>query len=129
MKNQSSEARAYCFCALDGTMNLLGKKWVLFTINVIGNHGTVRFTDLSRELQGISQSTLAWILKNLEHAGIVERKSFAEIPPRVEYSLTRKGSELRKALLPLLFWAAKQDDYSKKVEKCDQNQYVRVNII
>ena len=113
-------------CALNGTMDLLGKKWVLFTINSIGNHGAVRFTDLNRELRGVSPSTLAWILKQLEQTGVIERKSFAEIPPRVEYSLTSNGKELRKAIIPLLLWAAKQDDYPKKIENCEPCQYVKV---
>jgi DNA-binding HxlR family transcriptional regulator len=114
-------------CALNGTMDLLGKKWVLFTINSIGNHSSVRFTDLNKELKGVSPSTLSWILKELEQTGVIDRKSFAEIPPRVEYSLTSNGRELRKAIIPLLLWAAKQDDYPKKTENCDPCQYVEVN--
>ncbi|MDG6925748.1 MAG: helix-turn-helix transcriptional regulator [Nitrososphaerota archaeon] len=115
-----------CMCALDGTMDLLGKKWALFTINAIGNHGSVRFKDLYGELRGVSPSTLSSILRQLESRGIVNRKSYAEIPPRVEYSLTENGARLREAILPLLVWASRQDDYSKQAEECDPAQYVRV---
>ncbi|MDG7013640.1 MAG: helix-turn-helix transcriptional regulator [Nitrososphaerota archaeon] len=117
----------YCMCALNGTMDLLGRKWVLFAINSIGNHGSVRFTDLNRELRGVSPSTLAWILKQLEQIGVIKRKSFAEIPPRVEYSLTSNGKDLRTAIIPLLLWAARQDDYPMKVEGCEPCQYVQVS--
>ncbi len=68
-------------CALDGAMELLGKKWVLFVINSIGSHGTMRFKELYEELRGVSPSTLSWILRELHSAGVVDRKSFAEIPP------------------------------------------------
>jgi DNA-binding HxlR family transcriptional regulator len=117
-----------CMCALDGTMNLLGKKWALFTINAIGNHGSVRFKEIYGELNGISPSTLSSILRQLESRGIVSRKAYAEIPPRVEYSLTENGVSLREATLPLLVWASGQDDYSKRAEKCDPSQYVRVQL-
>ena len=49
MKNRSEPAEV-CMCALDGVMDLLGKKWVLFTINSIGGHGTIRFSELYQEL-------------------------------------------------------------------------------
>ncbi|MCL5788677.1 MAG: helix-turn-helix transcriptional regulator [Candidatus Marsarchaeota archaeon] len=116
-----------CMCALDGTMDLLGKKWVLFTINAIGNHGSVRFKELYSELHGISPSTLSSILRQLESHGIVKRMSYAEIPPRVEYSLSENGLELRKAIIPLLVWASRQDGYSKMEKSCDPSQYIKVS--
>lgn len=113
-------------CALDGTMDLLGKKWVLFTINAIANHGSARFKELYGELGGISPSTLSSILRSLESRGLVSREPFAEIPPRVEYRLTGNGVGLREAILPLLAWASEQDGYAERAEKCDPRQYVRV---
>lgn len=126
MNEQSDEE--VCMCALDGTMDLLGKKWALFTINAIGNHGSVRFKDLYSELHRISPSTLSSILHQLESRGVVSRESFAEIPPRVEYRLTQNGIELRHAILPLLRWASRQDDYARQAEKCDPRQYVKVTL-
>jgi len=122
-----SEAGKVCMCALDGTMDLLGKKWVLFAINSIGNHGTVRFTELYDELRGVSPSTLSWVLRELQAAGLIERKSFAEIPPRVEYSLTKNGRELRLAIQPLLLWASRQDSYPERLAKCDPKHYVNIS--
>lgn len=53
-------------------------------------------------------------LKNLEAEGLVNQESFNEISPRVEYTLTKDGTELRKAIMPLLSWAAKRNDVNKK---------------
>jgi len=58
------------------------------------------------QLKGISPTTLAETLKELQKEGIIRRESFAEIPPRVEYYLTEEGLELRKAVTPLLRWAS-----------------------
>jgi len=113
-----------CICALDGTMDLLGRKWTLLTINAIGNHAVVRFKELYSELRGISPSTLSSILDELESRGLVSRKPFAEIPPRVEYKLTEAGLGLREAILPLLVWASRQDDYAKRIGNCDPSQYL-----
>lgn len=124
MTEQSNEE--VCMCALDGTMGFLGKKWALFTVNAISNHGSIRFKELYGELHGISPSTLSSILRQLESRGVVSRESYAEIPPRVEYRLTENGIRLREAVLPLLIWASKQDGYVQQAERCDPRQYVKV---
>jgi DNA-binding HxlR family transcriptional regulator len=123
-----SNVETVCMCALDGTMDLLGKKWVLFAINSIGNHHTVRFTELYDELRGVSPSTLSSVLREIQAVGLVERRSFAEIPPRVEYSLTKNGEDLRRAVQPLLLWASKQDGYPERLAKCNPKHYVTINL-
>lgn len=102
------ESDAVCLCPLEGVINTIGKKWALLIINAIGNHGKLRFNQLLRELKGISPKTLADMLKELQGEGLIKRETFAEIPPRVEYSLTEDGVELRKAMIPLLEWASKR---------------------
>jgi len=102
-----------CFCPLKGVIDVISKKWALLIINAIGNHGTLRFNELMEALNGISPKTLSDTLKKLEAESLIERKSFAEIPPRVEYSLTENGVELRKAIIPLLMWAAKRNGADK----------------
>jgi DNA-binding HxlR family transcriptional regulator len=59
-------------------------------------------------LKGISPKTLADRLKDLESSGLINREMFAEIPPRVEYSLTQDGIELRDLMIPLMEWASKK---------------------
>lgn len=100
------EDEYFCFCPLKGVIDIIGKKWALLIINAVGNHGKLRFNGLMEELNGISPKTLSDTLKKLKAEGLIERKSFAEIPPRVEYTLTKNGKELRKAIIPLLKWAA-----------------------
>jgi DNA-binding HxlR family transcriptional regulator len=64
------------------------------------------------ELKGISPSTLASMLKEMEKEKLVEKEVFREIPPRVEYSLSTRGRELREAIIPLLKWALKKGNYT-----------------
>jgi DNA-binding HxlR family transcriptional regulator len=77
-------------------------------VNEIGNHGRIRFNELMKELQVISPKILADTLKELVKHNLVQRETYAEIPPRVEYTLTREGAQLRAAIIPLLRWALKQ---------------------
>lgn len=109
MKDQSN---VICLCPLDGVIDTIGKKWGLLIINEIGNHGKLRYSEIMRELKGISPSTLASMLKDLEKENLVQKEIFKEIPPRVEYSLSAKGKELRKAIIPLIKWATKKGNYS-----------------
>jgi len=64
------------------------------------------------ELKGISPSTLASTLKDFEKESLIKKEAFKEIPPRVEYSLTNRGKELRDAIIPLLKWATKRGNYT-----------------
>ena len=68
---------------------------------------SVRYKQFRQTLKGISSKTLAYRLKELEKAGILERQSFSEIPPRVEYRLTGKGQELVESIVSLLQWMRK----------------------
>ena len=65
----------------------------------------MRFNRLAEKLQGISAKTLADVLKDLNKAGLIKREAYAEIPPRVEYCLTRDGRELTVLVAPLMDWA------------------------
>jgi len=105
-----------CFCPLEGIIDVISKKWALLIINAIGNHGRIRFDSLMQELSNISPKTLSDTLKELQAEGLIQRESFAEIPPRVEYSLTKDGAELRKSIIPLLKWAATRNGMNK--ERC-----------
>jgi len=69
------------------------------------------------ELRGISPKTLSDTLKELQKESLIKREGFAEIPPRVEYSLTKDGLELRNSIIPLLKWAATRNSPSK--ERCE----------
>ncbi|PVX26413.1 MAG: transcriptional regulator [Candidatus Bathyarchaeum sp.] len=107
-----------CICPLKGVIDLISKKWALLIINALGNCGTLRFNKLMETLNGISPKTLSDTLKELQAEGLINRESFAEIPPRVEYSLTNDGVELRKSIIPLLEWTANRNGIDK--ERCEQ---------
>jgi DNA-binding HxlR family transcriptional regulator len=84
-------------CPVARTAQIMGNKWTPLIVRDLAA-GHLRFSELERSLHGISPKTLSERLKRLEEADIVERACFAEVPPRVEYSLTEKGF----ALLPVI---------------------------
>jgi len=116
MCERSSRSNRLCLCPLEGVIDTIGKKWTLLVVNAIGNHGKLRFSQMMQELKGISPTTLTDTLQELQRERLITRESFAEIPPRVEYSLTKDGAQLRKAILPLLQWASTRSGSAKK--KC-----------
>ncbi len=101
----SKDSNVICLCPLEGVIDVISKKWALLIVNEIGNHGRIRFNDLMKELEGISPKTLADMLKELHKEGLIERQAFNEIPPRVDYTLSKEGRKLREAIIPLLRWA------------------------
>jgi DNA-binding HxlR family transcriptional regulator len=103
------ESNHICLCPLEGIINVIGKKWAILIISIIGHHGKIRFNEIMLRLDGISPKTLTDVLKDLRNENLIHRESFPEIPPRVEYSLTEDGKQLCEAVLPLIQWAEKRD--------------------
>ena len=101
-------ATGYCPRPLETASAFLSKKWSISLVITIGNFGKLRFNDIERRLEGITAKTLTDRLKELEKEKIVKRKVYSEIPPRVEYSLTKRGMQVMKALIPLIRWAEKE---------------------
>jgi len=95
----------YCPKPLEIASAFLSKKWTISIVITIGNFKQVRFNDILNRVSGISPKTLTERLRELGQEGLIKRAVFAEIPPRVEYSLTAKGKKLMKALIPLIKWA------------------------
>jgi DNA-binding HxlR family transcriptional regulator len=90
-------------CGLDVALAVIGGKWkplILFHLA----HGARRYGELRRAIGGVSDKMLIQQLKELQADGIVDRRDFREIPPKVEYSLTAFGGTLAKALAPLCVW-------------------------
>ena len=85
--------------------NELTRTWTLPTIHALGLKEPVRFNVLKKRIGGISATSLAERLSQMEKFGIVQRKAYMEIPPRVEYSLTVKGHELHRILGGLADWS------------------------
>ena len=84
-------------CPVCATAEVVCAKWTLLLVRDLAE-GRSRFCELERSLEGISPRTLSLRLRALEEEGIVERRTYPEVPPRVEYQLTEKG----EALLPII---------------------------
>ena len=84
-------------CPVCRTADIVCAKWTLLIVRDL-SEGRSRFCELERALSGISPRTLSLRLRDLEQEGVVDRQTFSEVPPRVEYALTEKG----RALLPLI---------------------------
>jgi DNA-binding HxlR family transcriptional regulator len=85
-------------------LNRVGDKWSILVIAML-DRGTRRFTELRREVEGISQRMLALTLRQLERDGLVERTVYPVVPPKVEYALTDLGSTLLESVRGLVSWA------------------------
>ena len=91
-------------CPVTATMQVLGGKWKAILINAIYHTSPARFGELKRSIKGITQSMLTQQLRELEEDGIISRKIYAEIPPRVEYTLTEFGLTLSPIMLSMAKW-------------------------
>ncbi len=96
----------YLACPIRQVVSRFGDKWsllVLFLLNR-SESGVMRFNEIRRLMTDCSQKMLSQTLKNLEQSHLVHREVFAEVPPRVEYSLTETGHSLMPALTALIDW-------------------------
>ena len=84
---------------------LASRKWMLLVLAELHFHGTQRFNELLENMRHVSPKILSKRLKELDERGLVTKKRFNEIPPRVEYSLTEKGVELVKSFKDIGKWA------------------------
>jgi len=91
-------------CELRNILDRIADKWSLLVIYVLAD-GVHRFTQLRREIDGISQRMLTLTLRQLEREGLVRRTVFAVVPPRVDYELTPLGSTLLNTIQALVAWA------------------------
>jgi len=90
-------------CPVETTLTLMGDKWKVLIIRDLLT-GTKRFGELRKSLTGISQKVLTQHLRIMEESGLVNRKVYAEVPPRVEYSLTDVGHSLKTILDVMWQW-------------------------
>lgn len=91
-------------CGIDAALDVVSGKWKGLILWELDAHGTRRFAALRRGLPGVSEKVLTQQLREMEQDGLVHRKVYAEVPPRVEYSLTEHGHTLNVALGSLGAW-------------------------
>jgi DNA-binding HxlR family transcriptional regulator len=91
-------------CGSRRVLALIADKWTAIVVYALAN-GTMRFGQLQREVEGISQKMLTQTLRSLEREGLVERNVYATVPPKVEYSLTPLGETLKEPLGAICRWS------------------------
>jgi DNA-binding HxlR family transcriptional regulator len=101
--------KSECFCPLEGVIYVISKKWALQIIALLGNYPKLRFNEIQKKLGNITPKSLADKLKELEQIDLIRRTAYSEIPPRVDYSLTEEGNELKKSIRPLVEWAIRKN--------------------
>ena len=96
----------YPNCPIRNVLSRVGDKWSMLVLFMLESNNNQRFKELQRNIPDISQKMLATTLKMLEADGLILRVAFSEIPPRVEYSLTKKGESLLPLINNLISWAS-----------------------
>jgi DNA-binding HxlR family transcriptional regulator len=91
-------------CPIEVTVNLLGDKWKVLIVRNLLLRGTQRFGELNKGINGVSQKMLTQQLRQLETDGLIARKVYPEVPPRVEYSLTEFGQTLKPIFQAMHNW-------------------------
>lgn len=91
-------------CPVEATLDVIGGKWKVVILFHLTHDGTHRFAALRRKIPGVSERMLTQQLRELEDDGIVHREVFAEVPPKVEYSLTDYGKTLRPITEVMCEW-------------------------
>lgn len=92
-------------CPVRNVIARFGNKWALLIVLIIGEHGVVRFNELSRLIPDVSSRVLSSTLRTLEADGFIDRKVYAVVPPKVEYRLTEVGESLLPLIRQLTEWA------------------------
>lgn len=92
-------------CPIRNVVARFGDKWSLLVLLVINGAGVVRFNELGRMIPDISTRVLSTTLKTLEADGLIDRKVYAQVPPKVEYTLTDTGRSLIPLIMQLTEWA------------------------
>lgn len=108
-ERESNQETPQYICGVAVSLEIIGGKWkgvILWHLC----HKTLRFSQLRRRLQGVTQKMLTQQLRELERDKLVNRKVYAEVPPRVEYSLTELGRTLEPTLRQLCEWGKDYDD-------------------
>lgn len=108
-------AKTYTNCPVEYTASIIGNKWKIIILRDLLT-GTKRYNELSRSVVGISAKVLTENLRDLEKDGIVLRKVYPVVPPKVEYSLTEKGTELKDVLECMKVFGEKYKDKDDKNE-------------
>jgi DNA-binding HxlR family transcriptional regulator len=107
MADEPADGKVGATCAVVDVWELLGRRWSLHILKNLSTKEVIRFNELKRSLAGISSTVLSERLLELEREGLVTKKIYPEVPPRVEYSMTVQAKELEVIIKELARWANK----------------------
>lgn len=110
--SEQKTAKPLPACPVETTLTLIGDKWKVLILRDL-LPGTKRFGELKKSIGSVSQKVLTAQLRDMEENGLVSRKVYAEVPPRVEYTLTELGISLKPVLDSMWAWG---EDYKKQHE-------------
>lgn len=107
-------------CPIEYGLDIFGGKWKSRIICVLSSKDVLRYNEIRKELANITDTVLAAMLKEMISDGVVSRKQYEEIPPRVEYTLTEKGRSVLPILQSICYWSRQQtkDQLDKKIAPC-----------
>ena len=114
----------YPDCPIRNVLARVSDKWSMLVLHALSKKSPMRFTELRNAIGDATPKMLSASLKALEEDGIVYRKAYPEIPPRVEYSLTSRGTEMLKAMQPLTDWAIRNMEAILRDRESRQRQGV-----
>ena len=107
-------------CPIRNILERIGEKWSMLVLYTLSRaRGPMRYSDIGEKIPDLSQKMLTVTLRNLEADGLVARRAFAEIPPRVEYNITERGKSLMPHINALIGWAL--ENFSNIIE--DRTKY------
>jgi len=109
-------------CPIRNVLDRFGDKWSILIIIILGEAGKMRFNELHKSIGDVSQKMLTTTLRTLEADGLISRKVFPEIPPRVEYELTEMGRTLVPHIAGLSAWA---DEHMPAIQR-SRKRYEKV---
>ncbi len=112
-------------CPLEYGLNIFGGKWTSRIICVLSARKTLRYSELRKEMGNITDAVLATTLKGLMENQMIQRQSYDEIPPRVEYSLTEKGASVVPILQSICQWSGVfyHEDSERTMIQCEKCDY------
>ena len=113
-------------CPLEYGLTLFGGKWKSRIICVLSANEWLRYSEIRKEMYNITDAVLAATLKDLREAGLIDRRSYDEIPPKVEYFLTEKGKSVVPILQSICQWAGifykeNSENEMTQCQKCDHH--------
>lgn len=97
-------------CPIHDIISRISSKWAMLVLVTLHSNGTMRFNDIQKSIGEVSQRMLTVTLRSLEADGLIHRKVYPEVPPRVEYKLSERGESLMPLLQSLIDWALEHAD-------------------